>query len=165
MCLSQSPISIPLTLVISFLFCLLFPNTQPKKFWRENCRFHFDDAYRSVFQPPRDDFRALHPKISTKSVCMRRRKTIRCECVNRKKSFFNILRISFASLESSRGLLLPAHRLLDAARADSLDVLIAGFIYFSTSCSGNNKIIYFMYAIGMCLDVRRERKKCCKCCV
>lgn len=92
MCLSQSPISIP-RLMSSVFYSVCFSQTHSRRNSgaKISFSFHFDDAYRSVFQPPRDDFRALHPKISTKSVCMRRRKTIRCECVNRKQSSFNIL--------------------------------------------------------------------------
>jgi hypothetical protein len=64
-----------------------------------------------------------------------------------------------------RGLLLPAHRFLDAARADSparsFSVLL--HLLLSPSCSGNNKTVDVVYAIGMCLDVRREQKKCGEC--
>lgn len=80
-----------------------------------------------------------------------------------KTKFFLFHSFTSFAFESARGLLLPAHRFLDAARADSPAIFMCVALF--TSRSGNNKITYFMYAIGMCLDVRRERKKFGECCV
>lgn len=70
MCLSQSRISI-LRLLSSVFYSVCFSQTHNRRNSgaKISFSFHFKNTYRSVLQPPRDDFRALHPKISTK-ICV-----------------------------------------------------------------------------------------------